>query len=127
MKLRSIGSLMPGKRAITLRGKAVVTTPHEVARQDVHRCINMFEKRGIPITGLVENMVSLACKECGHVESFYSGIGDRCCDIKTIAVFPMDHGIWESSKKGVPFVFDAIGSDLERTFDRLAERLEYRI
>ena len=106
--------------ALNPDGAVIVTTPHQVCREDVQRCISVFEQQGVPITGLVENMVSWTCEKCGHVESFYAGSADRWCQIETIAVLPMDRSIWESSQKGIPLVFDAVNSDLERTFDRLA-------
>lgn len=112
--------------ALNPDGAVIVTTPHQVCREDVQRCISMFEQQGVPITGLVENMVSWSCEKCGHVESFYTGLADRWCQIETIAVLPMDRRIWESSQKGVPLVFDAVDCDLERTFDRVAARLEYK-
>lgn len=166
----SMGNLVPGKSAVTLRGKeavrmvrrlirqvdwggldflivdlpsgtneisatlaeesdpdgaVIISTPDKAAREDVHRCISMFEQQGIPIVGLVENMVALACENCGHVESFYTGITDRWCHIETIAVLPVDRSIWSRSKKGGPMVFGALGSDLRQTFDRIAALLEY--
>lgn len=170
MQMISIGSLMPRKQAINLRGKAVlgtiqkflrqvdwgrldflivdlpsgtgdiqitiakeskpngaviITTPHPLVREDVHRCISMFKQQDVCITGLVENMVSWTCGKCGHVESFYAGKTDRWCDVETIAVLPMDRSLWESSINGVPFVLNEIGSDLGRTFNRIAALLEF--
>lgn len=112
--------------ALNPDGAVIVTTPHQVCREDVQRCINMFEQQDVPITGLVENMVSWTCEKCGHVESFYTGLADRWCQVETIAVLPMDRSVWESAQKGVPLVFDAVNSDLKRTFDRVAARLEYK-
>lgn len=107
-------------------GAVIITTPWQIYREDVRRCISMLEKQNIPVLGLVENMVSWTCEQCGHVHSFYTGLTDRWCKIETIAVIPMDRSIWESSQKGVPLVFDAADSDLGRTFNRVAARLEYK-
>jgi len=112
--------------ALNPDGAVIITTPRQIYREDVQRCIRMFEKQGIPVTGLIENMVSWTCERCGHVDSFYTGLTDRWCELETIAVLPMDRSIWESSKKGVSLVLDAIDSDLGRTFDRVAARLEYK-
>ena len=115
-------------------GALIVTTPHQAFREDVLQHICMLQKQGVPIIGLVENMVSWSCEKCGYVESFYTGLTDRWCQIETIAVLPMERSIWESAQKGVPLVFDSVNSvsgaepdsDFGQTFNRIAIRLEYK-
>ena len=112
--------------AFAPNGAVIVTTPNEANRKDLQQHVCIFQQQGVPIIGLVENMVSWCCEKCGHVESFYTGLTDRWCQIETIAVLPMERGIWQSAQKGVPLVFDAINSDPGQTFNRIAVRLEYK-
>nr|WP_320013738.1 P-loop NTPase [uncultured Desulfobacter sp.] len=113
-------------KTLTPDGAVIVTTPHQACREDVRQHVCMLQQQGVPIIGLVENMVSWCCEKCGHVESFYTGSTDRWCQIETIAVLPMERSIWKSSQKGVPLVFDPVDTDLGQTFDRIATRLEYK-
>lgn len=65
-------------QAIQLTGAVIVTTPQEVAIGDALRSAKMFEKVGVPVLGVVENMSYFACPHCGErTEIFLSGGGER--------------------------------------------------
>jgi ATP-binding protein involved in chromosome partitioning len=51
---------------VPVTGAVIVTTPQDIALQDARRGLKMFEKVGIPILGVVENMSTHICSRCGH-------------------------------------------------------------
>ena len=64
---------------VPLTGAVIVTTPQDIALLDARKGLKMFEKVGIPILGIVENMSTHICSKCGHEEPvFGSGRLDRC-------------------------------------------------
>ncbi|MCM8811632.1 MAG: Mrp/NBP35 family ATP-binding protein [Candidatus Omnitrophica bacterium] len=68
-------------QSIPLSGALIVTTPQDVALQDVRRAISMFEKLKVPILGIVENMSSFFCPHCGkETEIFSKGGGQRAAE-----------------------------------------------
>jgi ATP-binding protein involved in chromosome partitioning len=68
-------------QGIQLAGAVVVTTPQEVAIGDALRSAKMFERVGVPVLGIVENMSYFACPHCGErTEIFLSGGGRRLAD-----------------------------------------------
>ena len=48
-------------------GAVIVSTPQDLALIDARRAIDLFDKAGVPIIGLVENMAGYACPHCGEV------------------------------------------------------------
>src|SRR5438874_6261965 len=53
---------------VPLTGAVIVTTPQDIALLDAKKGIKMFEKVGVPILGIVENMAVHVCENCGRVE-----------------------------------------------------------
>ncbi len=62
---------------VPLTGAVVVTTPQDIALLDAKKGIKMFEKVGVPILGIVENMAVHVCSNCGHVEHIFGADGGR--------------------------------------------------
>ena len=56
-------------------GAVVVSTPQEVALLDARRAVEMFKKVNVPLLGLVQNMSSFTCSNCGHVEHIFGKDG----------------------------------------------------
>ena len=54
---------------VPVTGAVIVTTPQEIAVMDARKGLKMFDKVGIPIVGIVENMSTHVCSNCGHVEA----------------------------------------------------------
>jgi ATP-binding protein involved in chromosome partitioning len=54
-----------------------VTTPQDIALLDAKKGIKMFEKVGVPILGIVENMAVHVCTNCGHVEHIFGADGGK--------------------------------------------------
>ncbi|MGZ8259590.1 MAG: iron-sulfur cluster carrier protein ApbC, partial [Caldimonas sp.] len=60
---------------VPLTGAVIVTTPQDIALLDARKGIRMFEKVGVPILGVVENMAVHVCERCGHVEHIFGEQG----------------------------------------------------
>ena len=72
---------------VPMTGAVIVTTPQDIALLDAKKGIKMFEKVGVPILGIVENMAVHICSNCGHVEHIFGADGGR----KMAAQYGMDY------------------------------------
>ena len=72
---------------VPMTGAVIVTTPQDIALLDARKGIKMFEKVGVPILGVVENMAVHVCSNCGHVEHIFGADGGK----KMAADYNMDY------------------------------------
>ncbi len=72
---------------VPMTGAVIVTTPQDIALLDAKKGIKMFEKVGVPILGIVENMAVHVCTNCGHVEHIFGADGGK----KMAADYKMDY------------------------------------
>ena len=72
---------------VPMTGAVIVTTPQDIALLDAKKGIKMFEKVGVPILGIVENMAVHVCSNCGHVEHIFGVDGGK----KMAAEYNMDY------------------------------------
>ena len=72
---------------VPMTGAVIVTTPQDIALLDAKKGIKMFEKVGVPILGIVENMAAHVCSNCGHVEHIFGADGGK----KMAADYGMDY------------------------------------
>src|SRR3989454_6335037 len=72
---------------VPLTGAVIVTTPQDIALRDAKKGIKMFEKVGVPILGVVENMAVHVCSQCGHAEPIFGKEGGK----KLAADYGMDY------------------------------------
>ena len=72
---------------VPMTGAVIVTTPQDIALLDARKGIKMFEKVGVPILGIVENMAVHVCSHCGHVEHIFGSEGGK----KMAAEYGMDY------------------------------------
>ena len=72
---------------VPLTGAVIVTTPQDIALLDARKGIKMFEKVGVPILGIVENMAVHVCTNCGHIEHIFGEDGGK----KMAADYQMDY------------------------------------
>src|SRR3989442_10876038 len=69
---------LPIAQTLHIRGAIIVTTPQEVSVGDALRGAKMFERVGVPVIGVVENMSYFVCPHCGErTEVFLTGGGAR--------------------------------------------------
>ena len=72
---------------VPLTGAVIVTTPQDIALLDARKGIKMFEKVGVPILGMVENMAVYCCPNCGHTEHIFGADGGK----RMAAEYGMDY------------------------------------
>jgi ATP-binding protein involved in chromosome partitioning len=89
-------------------GAVVVTTPQDLALIDVKKAVRMFEKVGVPILGVVENMSYFLCPHCaGRSEIFGHGGARKACaemGLRFLGEVPLQMALRESSDTGEPLV-----------------------
>lgn len=88
-----------------------VTTPQDIALLDVAKSIEMYKKMGIPCLGIIENMSTHICSNCGHIEELFgSGGGDKLAltyGFEILGKLPLDINIRLNSDKGIPIAANA--------------------
>jgi ATP-binding protein involved in chromosome partitioning len=93
---------------VPMTGAVIVTTPQDIALLDARKGVAMFEKVGVPILGLVENMAAHVCTNCGHVEHIFGeGGGQRYAaerGIEYLGAMPLDMTIRLQADGGKPTV-----------------------
>ncbi|TMH49499.1 MAG: iron-sulfur cluster carrier protein ApbC [Betaproteobacteria bacterium] len=93
---------------VPVTGAVIVTTPQDIALIDARKGLKMFEKVGVPIVGIVENMSIHVCSNCGHAEAIFGeGGAERMCkDYKVpfLGGLPLDIRIREQADSGRPTV-----------------------
>ena len=93
---------------VPVTGAVIVTTPQDIALLDARKGLKMFEKVGIPILGIVENMSTHICSNCGHEEHIFgAGGGAAMCkdyNVDLLGSLPLDIHIREQADSGTPTV-----------------------
>jgi len=93
---------------VPVTGAVIVTTPQDIALLDARKGLKMFEKVGVPIVGVVENMSMHVCSNCGHAEAIFGEGGAKklCADYKVpfLGGLPLDIHIREQADSGRPTV-----------------------
>jgi ATP-binding protein involved in chromosome partitioning len=112
-------------------GAVVVTTPQEVALQDVYKSLSMAAKVGIPVLGIVENESYFVCDGCEkRHEIFGTGGGAKAAEFAQAPLLgqvPLELSVREWGDAGTPVVEAAPSSASARAFASIAERLVERL
>ncbi|HWT21108.1 MAG TPA: iron-sulfur cluster carrier protein ApbC [Variovorax sp.] len=93
---------------VPMTGAVIVTTPQDIALLDAKKGIKMFEKVGVPILGIVENMAVHICSNCGHVEHIFGAEGGKKMaaqyQMEYLGALPLDINIRLQADSGKPTV-----------------------
>ena len=93
---------------VPVTGAIIVTTPQDIALLDAKKGFKMFEKVGIPILGIVENMSTHVCSNCGHEEHIFGAGGAQRMGkeygVELLGSLPLDIAIREHADSGKPTV-----------------------
>jgi len=116
---------------VPVTGAVIVTTPQDIALIDARKGLKMFEKVGIPILGLIENMSTHICPKCGHESHIFgSGGADRMCKdygTELLGALPLDMAIREQADSGKPTVVSDPDGAVAQAYKRIARRVAVKI
>ena len=110
-----------------ITGAIVVSTPQDVALLDVRKALDMFEKTKVPMLGLIENMSSYVCPNCGHEAHLFGHGGARAeaerLGLPFLGEIPLDIAIRVSGDGGTPVIAARPDGPEARAFRDVARRL----
>ena len=116
---------------VPVTGAIIVTTPQDIALLDARKGLKMFEKVGIPILGIVENMSLHICTKCGHEEHIFgSGGGDRMAhdyDVPMLGSLPLDIKIRQQVDSGRPTVVADPNGRVAEIYRDIARRVAIKV
>lgn len=116
---------------VPVTGAVIVTTPQDIALLDARKGLKMFEKVGIPILGIVENMSIHICSNCGHEEHIFgSGGAERMArdyEVELLGALPLDIRIREETDSGRPTVVAEPESRIAEIYREIARKVAVRI
>jgi len=112
---------------VPLAGAVIVTTPQDIALLDARRGLQMFRRVSVSVLGMVENMSTHICSNCGHEEHIFgAGGGARMADqydVRLLGSLPLDIRIREETDGGRPTVVAAPDSRIARDYRAIARAM----
>ncbi|NID14134.1 iron-sulfur cluster carrier protein ApbC [Luteibacter yeojuensis] len=116
---------------VPVSGAVIVTTPQDIALLDARKALGMFRKVEVPVLGVVENMATHVCTQCGHEEHIFGhGGGARMAaeaGIPYLGDLPLDIRIREQADEGRPTVAAMPDSDLAMRYRAIARATAARL
>ena len=109
---------------VPVSGAVIVTTPQDIALLDARKALKMFEKVEIPVLGIVENMSTHICSNCGHEEHIFGeGGGKRMSveySVEHLGDIPLDGRIRSDADGGRPTVVADPDGSLAQAYRTIA-------
>lgn len=116
---------------IPVTGAIIVTTPQDIALLDARKGLKMFEKVNIPILGIVENMSTHICSNCGHEEHIFGAGGGELMSkdykVDLLGSLPLDISIREQTDGGKPTVIAEPESKIANIYKEIARKAAIKI
>ena len=116
---------------VPMTGAVIVTTPQDIALLDAKKGIKMFEKVGVPILGIVENMAVHVCSNCGHAEHIFGeGGGKRMAaeyKMDYLGALPLDIKIRLQADSGKPTVVSDPEGEVANIYKAVARQVAIKI
>ena len=116
---------------VPITGAVIVTTPQDIALLDAKKGIKMFEKVGVPILGIVENMAVHVCTNCGHAEHIFGeGGGKRMAadyQMDYLGALPLDMQIRLQADSGTPTVVADPDGEVAQIYKQVARSVAVKI
>jgi len=116
---------------VPVTGAVIVTTPQDIALLDARKGLKMFEKVGIPILGVVENMSTHTCTNCGHTEAIFGhGGGEKMCadfGVDFLGALPLTLSIREQADAGRPTVVAEPDGEVAAVYKQIARKVAIKI
>ncbi len=116
---------------VPMTGAVIVTTPQDIALLDARKGIKMFEKVGVPILGIVENMAVHVCSNCGHVEHIFGADGGKKMaaeyGMDYLGALPLNMQIREQADGGNPTVVAEPAGEIAGLYKAMARQVAVSI
>lgn len=116
---------------VPMTGAVIVTTPQDIALLDAKKGIKMFEKVGVPILGIVENMAVHVCSKCGHAEHIFGEGGGRRMaaeyGMDYLGALPLDINIRLQADSGKPTVIADPDGEVAALYKGVARQVAVKI
>ena len=116
---------------VPLTGAIIVTTPQDIALLDAKKGLKMFEKVGVPILGIVENMAVHVCSNCGHAEHIFGADGGKkmAAEYKVdyLGALPLAMSIREQADSGRPTVVADPDGEIAAIYKAVARTVAVKI
>jgi ATP-binding protein involved in chromosome partitioning len=116
---------------VPLTGAIIVTTPQDIALLDARKGLKMFEKVGVPVLGIVENMAVYCCPNCGHTEHIFGADGGRRMaaeyQVDWLGALPLTMKIREQADSGSPTVVAEPEGEVAGLYKAVARRVAAKI
>ena len=116
---------------VPLTGAVIVTTPQDIALLDARKGIKMFEKVGVPILGIVENMAVHVCEKCGHTEHIFGVDGGKNMaaeyGMDYLGALPLNMSIRVQADSGMPSVVADPDGEIAALYKSVARQLAIKI
>ena len=116
---------------VPVTGALIVTTPQDIALLDARKGLKMFEKVGVPIIGIIENMSTYVCTKCGNEEHIFgSGGGEKMCkeySVDFLGALPLNLSIREQADAGRPTVVADPDGAISAIYKNIARQVAIRV
>ncbi|QZA80044.1 iron-sulfur cluster carrier protein ApbC [Deefgea piscis] len=116
---------------VPVTGAVIVTTPQDIALLDARKGLKMFEKVGVPILGVVENMSMHICSQCGHMEAIFGEGGGQKMGaeygIDLLGQLPLDLSIRLNADAGRPSVVADPEGEVAGLYKAIARKVAVKI
>ncbi|MFM8821949.1 MAG: P-loop NTPase, partial [Limnohabitans sp.] len=116
---------------VPMTGAVIVTTPQDIALLDAKKGIKMFEKVGVPILGIVENMAAHVCTNCGHVEHIFGAEGGKKMaenyQMDYLGALPLNMQIRLQADNGKPTVVADPDGEVASIYKSVARQVAIKI
>jgi ATP-binding protein involved in chromosome partitioning len=116
---------------VPVTGAVIVTTPQDIALLDARKGFKMFEKVGVPVIGLVENMAMHICSNCGHAEAIFGegGAAKMAADfhVELLGQLPLDLSIRQAVDEGKPSVAADPDGKVAELYKTIARRVAVKV
>ena len=112
---------------VPLAGAVIVSTPQDIALLDARKGLAMFRKVNVPVLGIVENMSTFICPNCGHESHIFSHGGAKACaaelNVPFLGEIPLHMEIRETSDGGAPITASKPESENALRFRAIARQV----
>jgi ATP-binding protein involved in chromosome partitioning len=116
---------------VPLTGAIIVTTPQDIALLDARKGLSMFEKVGVPILGIIENMAVYCCPNCGHTEHIFGADGGKrmAAEYKVdyLGGLPLTMAIREQADSGRPTVVADPDGEIAGIYKAVARQVAVKV